>query len=181
MADTATLEAPPARKPKFRFTSENARSFALKSVQARGQGEWAKRNRETASTLQANSREGAGVLSATYIRPTEAAPTGPLAAADAATRASLAEAIRKQAEALAFNPGSKTADLTGRDGTAQTTKTLAEAGAKIFGWDERSLPGIVVIGDMRGSEPQELPAKVQQVIDVPSMHTEPVDKDQGKP
>jgi hypothetical protein len=61
---------------------------------------------------------------------------------------------------LAEKPPTKRDELTGRDGTAQASKTLADACNVVHGWGEGTVPGIIMIGDVERVRPEELPAQV---------------------
>jgi hypothetical protein len=78
------------------------------------------------------------------------------------TRERLAQALNAQAKLLVNQPPTKRAELTGRDGTAQALKTLADAGNVVHGWGEGTVPGIIVMGDVERCRPDELPAKVSE-------------------
>ena len=84
----------------------------------------------------------------------------------------LSKTLNKQLAALADKEDVKVADLTGRNGLAQATKTLADAASTVYGWGEGSIPGLIVVGEISRVEPQ--PAKITEVRDVPPIDIKPV-------
>lgn len=181
MADTVVLDQPinaepsqPPRKPGT-FTAQTARKAALASVQARK----LKAQRLTEPDipaplpLAADVHRNPGLVIASLPRAESA-----LSRIGDETREGLAKALLAQVNLLASKPPSKRDELTGRDGTAQATKTLADAGNVVHGWGEGTVPGIVIMGDVERIRPEDIhraqvtdcqtaePTAGQPVIDV---------------
>ena len=170
---TALLEQPvnaePSKPPRKRgtFTAETGRKAALASVQARAAK--AQRLAEPDSTaplpLAADVPVGPGAV--LTILPRERSE---LAAHDERVRLGLARVLAKQVEVFEQNPPTKRADLTGRDGMAQATKTLSDAAGNVFGWGDTQPGGLIVVGEITamGEPVQPQPAQVTDCQTVPA-------------
>jgi len=84
----------------------------------------------------------------------------------------LSKTLTKQMIALANKRGVKVEHLTGRDGLAQATKTLADAAATCYGWGEGSVPGLLLMGEVGRLE--SVLGDVPQVIDVQTVQPKPL-------
>lgn len=82
----------------------------------------------------------------------------------------LAGAVRSQAERLAASPPASVKELANtpdRQGLAAVLKTVVDSASEVFDWQSQHTPGVVVLQDLRSSEPGE------QVIDIAAA-TDPV-------
>ncbi len=156
MPETAVLEPPPSVQPQPSpptrsgklWTNEGAKRAAAASVAAR----------------QLKARQRKDALFQPPAQPTAQLPTqerrvtrlvvaqlpreeNALSQAGDKVRETLAKSLAAQAVALS-EKGFKRADLTGRDGTAQATKTLADAAATVFGWGDTTPGGLIVVGEV---------------------------------
>jgi hypothetical protein len=80
----------------------------------------------------------------------------------ARVRNALGAAVESQAMALAASE-TRLEDLPNtpaRQGQAAVLKTIADAASTIFDWDSQHTPGIIVIGDVEGREPESTPIDV---------------------
>jgi hypothetical protein len=84
----------------------------------------------------------------------------------ARVRNALGAAVESQAIALAASE-TRLEDLPNtpaRQGQAAVLKTIADAASTIFDWDSQHTPGIIVIGDVEGREPESTPIDVQSSV-----------------
>lgn len=174
MPDAAVLEPPttaPAKKKPFRFTRENARELAAKGNAIR----WAKTAIGTpdGQAVLRESQEVAGtrIKTGVLVLPLPREETA-LSLTGDKVRDKLARALDAQADALAPDEGEKLTreSLTGRDGTAQATKTLADAAATVFGWGDSTPGGLLVMQERMVDDPA--PERTAQVTDVQTVGKE---------
>jgi hypothetical protein len=99
-----------------------------------------------------------------------------LTAASDRVRAKLAKALEASVDVLVNEPPTARKEITGRDGTAQGLKTLADGASTLFGWGDTQPGGLIVVGEITAmgeppqpaqvSDCQTVPAAGQPVIDV---------------
>jgi hypothetical protein len=105
---------------------------------------------------------GAGVVAVSLPR-----ERSELSVHDEKVRIGLAKSLAAQVEVMSQSPPKKVSDLTGREGLAQATKTIADAASTVFGWAEGTIPGLIVYGKVSSCPPADRVAQVTDVRTVP--------------
>ncbi len=166
------VKAEPSQRPRKpgTFTAETARKAAQASVQARALK--AQRLMEpdfpAPPPLSADVQGKPGVLAVSLPR-----EQSEVSAIGDRVRLKMAKALEAEIDLLVEKAPTKRDELTGRNGTAQATKTLSDSADTVFGWGEGSIPGLIVVGEVGAIEPEV--ARVTGVKSVePVIEVQPV-------